>query len=883
MKKEDADRVARRDKKRSEQEEKIAAKREEQRKFAELKEANKDKIELLKQDYYLRKAKRERWEAFRAESKTRGNFNDYYRGWDLFEDDPDEELFSGDNPAAVQDQSAFDAMAKDVEERTALRKAHKAAAEKEKDAGNAAFKAGQPTEAIACYSRAIDFFKGDKAVYSNRALAHIKLRNFLSAVEDCSRAINISQVLDEDHERRPPPPPLVKAYVRRATACIELERYDEAGADLETAAGLAVEADLVEIRRHQKALRQEVAAAAKEAKALQAAAGGDGAAKGSKEQLERLRDLLDELATAGAETAARPTEQVLAELAGMLDSPASCVGVRQAGGIARLVALLGSAHAEAAARLLMVACYERRNQHELHVCGGTTAILRALRAAQPTAAEEARKAEAAGGSAAPVRAPISGKAAAALVVTPAQMAPQLRLLALCCVHDSVRDAVRPLAAGEGAYERLTRLLQAAVGEQAAPTPPEAAQGAAALLAALSHGVAGRKALRPVAAPLCEALVPLLAPSQPLEVCESVVGVVGNLSADAKCRRAMASLGAVPALLALLGRAQAQAQAQAQASQPARASGALVPNTLGALHNVALLDGALEEMASAATAAQLLPLLEGDAPPPPPSSSPGAASANTFAASVHRPGTVSVARRAASVLAKVVVVCRPAVELLLERGAVPRIAAMLKREAEALHGEGAGKPGGAAAVDDEEPVIEEVDADGETASDKAKRAAAEAAAAAGDEDEDEDEDEQELTAEKESLLNALVRLAAACAQEPRGARDLCEAGVLPVLALLIGRADSNVQGNAALCVADSARDEKALAILGALPALVPKLLAIAHNGSGQAQKNSAIALGRLAKNPHCLKAIRDNNGIEILARQMSKMGMAPGGGRSLMSN
>ena len=58
-------------------------------------------------------------------------------------------------------------------------------------------------------------------------------------------------------------------------------------------------------------------------------------------------------------------------------------------------------------------------------------------------------------------------------------------------------------------------------------------------------------------------------------------------------------------------------------------------------------------------------------------------------------------------------------------------------------------------------------------------------------------------------------------------------------------------------------------------MVPPLLAIAHEQGGGAQKNAAIALGRLAKNPHCLQAIRDNNGIEILARSMSKMGMAPG--------
>ena len=145
----------------------------------EWKEQNREKLEQLKQDYYLRKARRERWEEFRASNRSRA-FSDYYKGWDLFEEDPDEDLFSGDNPAAVQDQAAFDAMAKDAEDRTKERKSKKAAADKEKDRGNVCFKAGQHSEAIAAYSRAIDFFKGDKAVYTNRAAAHLKQRNFIS-------------------------------------------------------------------------------------------------------------------------------------------------------------------------------------------------------------------------------------------------------------------------------------------------------------------------------------------------------------------------------------------------------------------------------------------------------------------------------------------------------------------------------------------------------------------------------------------------------------------------------------------------------------------------------------------------------------------------------
>lgn len=188
------------------------------RKQQEFREANRDKIEELKEQYYMRKARRERWEAFRASQKEPGvasrGFTDYYRGWDLFEEDPDEELFDGDSPAAVQDQSAFDAMAKDIEERTRKRKAEKAAAEKEKERGNTAFKGGQFGEALAAYSCAVEHHKGDKAVYANRALAHLKLRNFLSAIEDCGRAIEIATFLDEDADRRPCPPPLLKATGR---------------------------------------------------------------------------------------------------------------------------------------------------------------------------------------------------------------------------------------------------------------------------------------------------------------------------------------------------------------------------------------------------------------------------------------------------------------------------------------------------------------------------------------------------------------------------------------------------------------------------------------------------------------------------------------------
>ena len=48
-------------------------------------------VEELKRDYYHRKNRRERWEEYH---KAHPSSNMDYRGWELFEDDPDEDLWN---------------------------------------------------------------------------------------------------------------------------------------------------------------------------------------------------------------------------------------------------------------------------------------------------------------------------------------------------------------------------------------------------------------------------------------------------------------------------------------------------------------------------------------------------------------------------------------------------------------------------------------------------------------------------------------------------------------------------------------------------------------------------------------------------------------------
>ncbi|KAJ4450728.1 tetratricopeptide repeat protein 1-like [Periplaneta americana] len=92
-----------------------------------------------------------------------------------------------------------------------------------KSKGNDFFKAGEYKESAESYTLALRTcplaFKEDRAImYSNRAAAKIKLDLKPSAVEDCTKAIELNSEY-------------LKAYVRRAQLYEETEKLDEALAD----------------------------------------------------------------------------------------------------------------------------------------------------------------------------------------------------------------------------------------------------------------------------------------------------------------------------------------------------------------------------------------------------------------------------------------------------------------------------------------------------------------------------------------------------------------------------------------------------------------------------------------------------------------------------
>lgn len=68
-------------------------------------------------------------------------------------------------------------------------------------------------DAIDCYSKSIALFPDDPATYSNKALAHLYLKEFARVIEDADKAIKMK-------------PDYIKAYHRRGKAYVAVNKID---------------------------------------------------------------------------------------------------------------------------------------------------------------------------------------------------------------------------------------------------------------------------------------------------------------------------------------------------------------------------------------------------------------------------------------------------------------------------------------------------------------------------------------------------------------------------------------------------------------------------------------------------------------------------------
>eukprot|EP00596_Hydrurales_sp_CCMP1899_P007123 CAMPEP_0119047354 /NCGR_PEP_ID=MMETSP1177-20130426/52735_1 /TAXON_ID=2985 /ORGANISM="Ochromonas sp, Strain CCMP1899" /LENGTH=387 /DNA_ID=CAMNT_0007021867 /DNA_START=73 /DNA_END=1233 /DNA_ORIENTATION=- len=93
----------------------------------------------------------------------------------------------------------------------------------ERERGNEEFSTGNFSAAVKSYTKCLGLKGKNYVAFSNRAMAYIKLKEFIRAETDCSSALSI----DPSH---------IKSLIRRATAKNALGKHRSALADLNTAA-----------------------------------------------------------------------------------------------------------------------------------------------------------------------------------------------------------------------------------------------------------------------------------------------------------------------------------------------------------------------------------------------------------------------------------------------------------------------------------------------------------------------------------------------------------------------------------------------------------------------------------------------------------------------
>ncbi|XP_038052100.1 sperm-associated antigen 1-like [Patiria miniata] len=167
------------------------------------------------------KKKKDEDKVWAKPSKERIKSSDY-RSWDKFDAEKaaeEADLKKHGKKDSKQLKKSSAALSSIINTDGMTDKERELVANKEKDKGNEAFKAGDYEEAVQYYSRSISVIPSAPA-YNNRSLARIKLCQFIAAVEDCTKVLELE-------------PENIKALLRRGTALKSLRQFTAAKTDLE--------------------------------------------------------------------------------------------------------------------------------------------------------------------------------------------------------------------------------------------------------------------------------------------------------------------------------------------------------------------------------------------------------------------------------------------------------------------------------------------------------------------------------------------------------------------------------------------------------------------------------------------------------------------------
>jgi tetratricopeptide (TPR) repeat protein len=176
-----------------------------------------------------RKDKWEKWKKTQALFYRKTSTN--YKKWDYFESDEDSQEET--EPILPRDDPNFKAMEADMLDRKKRRQRDRKEAEELKFKGNEALKKGLYKSANKYYTDAFELIKDLLPLYTNRALARLKLEDFTGVIDDCTRLLEYNEVFNDGFIKERDL--CFKAFMRRSQALRGQKDYELALKDLEEA------------------------------------------------------------------------------------------------------------------------------------------------------------------------------------------------------------------------------------------------------------------------------------------------------------------------------------------------------------------------------------------------------------------------------------------------------------------------------------------------------------------------------------------------------------------------------------------------------------------------------------------------------------------------
>lgn len=181
------------------------------------------------EDYKAKKTKKEerkqKWEMWK---KTKAMLwkktSTAYTKWDVYTESEEEEK-EETQPILPKNDPNFKALEMDMQERSKKRAEDTKRANNLKEKGNKAMSEGDYEKATQFYTFALDYIKDNKSIYTNRALAYIKLKKYNKAIKDCNSVIDYIECFEKIEEC---PDLAFKAFSRKALAHKERKQYREA-------------------------------------------------------------------------------------------------------------------------------------------------------------------------------------------------------------------------------------------------------------------------------------------------------------------------------------------------------------------------------------------------------------------------------------------------------------------------------------------------------------------------------------------------------------------------------------------------------------------------------------------------------------------------------